>query len=38
MKKFLVILLLLAMPFLQGCLALLASAAASYGIYQIFKK
>jgi len=38
MKKFLVILLLLTMPLLQGCIKLLASAAAGYGMYQIFKK
>jgi hypothetical protein len=38
MKKVFLILLLLSIPFLQGCLALLLSAAASYGLYQAFKK
>jgi len=36
MKKFIIVLLLVLMPFFQGCLATLASAAAAYGLYQAF--
>jgi len=36
MKKFIVIVLLLALPFMQGCLAAALSAAAAYGMYQAF--
>ena len=37
-KKLIIILLFVTIPFMQGCLALLASAAASYGLYQVFNK
>lgn len=36
MRKFIVILFLLTIPFMQGCLATLLSAGAAYGLYQVF--
>jgi hypothetical protein len=36
MKKIIVILFFLTIPFMQGCLATLLSAAAAYGLYQAF--
>jgi hypothetical protein len=35
MKKAIAILLLLAIPFMQGCLATLLSAGVAYGLYEL---
>jgi len=35
MKKFLMIFLLLTIPFMQGCLATLLSAGVAYGMYEL---
>ena len=35
MKRFIIILLLLLIPFMQGCLATLISAGVAYGMYEL---
>lgn len=37
MKKFLMLIIFLSLPILQGCWKLLGAAAAGYGLYQAFK-